>query len=198
LGCLEDITSSSQEVRPERLPFYTAAAMVHAGRDKTIDKGNEIYDQMEKRAKMSPYERHISDSNSVETVIMKLSKYRFFLLQMLMPALDRVSDLAYQGRAHYQATVAVLALKQWRLEKNEYPVNLDELVAAGHLKELPIDPYTDKPLIYKKTDGNFTLYSIGPNFKDDGGEYGKDDKGQVRKWTNIGDTVFWPVLESQP
>ena len=142
---------------------------------------------------MSPYERHISDSCGVDDMISKLPKYRFFLLQMLMPAVDRASDIAYRGRALHQATVTVLALKQWRLEKNEYPANLDELVTAGYLKELPMDPYTDKPLIYKKTDDNFTLYSVGPNFKDDGGESGKDDKGRVKKWRDNGDTVFWPV-----
>ena len=112
-----------------------------------------------------------------------------------MPAVDRASEIAYRIRAHHQATVAVLAIKRWRLEKNEYPANLDELVAVGYLKELPMDPYTDKPLVYKKTDDNFTLYSIGPNFEDDGGQPGKDDKGRVKKWADNGDTVFWPVVE---
>ncbi len=197
LGYLGGITGSDydEEVSMVRLPFYTAVAMVHAGRDKTIDKGNEIYDRVERRAKMSPYERRIGDSNDVDEMIMKLSKYRYSLIYNLMPAFDRASDLAYRFRAHYQATVTVLALQRWHLEKNEYPAKLDELVASGYLKELPMDPYTDKPLIYKKTDGNFTLYSVGPNFKDDGGESGKDDKGQVKKWRDNGDTVFWPVPE---
>jgi competence protein ComGC len=195
---LGDITGSADEVRINivRLPFYTAAAMVHAGRDETIARSNEIYDRMGKLARTSPYERHISDTNGIDSEISTLSKYRFFLIQMLMPAAGRASEIAYWGRASHQATVTVLALKQWRLEKNEYPANLDELVAAGYLKELPTDPYTDKPLVYKKTDDNFTLYSVGPNFKDDGGEAGKDRKGRVKKWSDNGDTVFWPVPDS--
>jgi len=79
------------------------------------------------------------------------------------------------------------------LEKDRYPSALGELVAAGFLNELPMDPWSDKPLVYKKTDDDFTLYSVGPNFVDDGGEYGRDRNRQIRKWSDNGDTVFWPV-----
>ena len=197
LGSLGDITGSADEVRINivRLPFYTAAAMLHAGRDETIARSNEIYDRLRKLARTSPYERHISDTNGIDGEISTLSKYRFFLLQILMPAAGRASEIAYWGRAHYQATVTVLALKRWRLEHNEYPARLDELATGGYLKELPMDPYSDKPLVYKKTDDNFTLYSVGPNFKDDGGQSGKNREGRVQKWADNGDMVFWPVPE---
>jgi competence protein ComGC len=197
LTYLGDITGSADEVRINmvRLPFYTAAAMVHVGRDETIAKGNEIYDRQSSRAKMSPYQRHISDPNGVNNMISTLSRYRYFLVHIIMPAVDRASEIAYRGRASHQATVTVLALQRWRLEKNEYPVKLDELVAAGYLKELPADPFSDKPLVYKRTGDDFTLYSVGFNFKDDGGESGKDSKGRPTKWRDNGDTVFWPVPE---
>jgi len=194
---LGDITGSADEVRINmvRLPFYTAAAMVHAGRDETIAKGNEIYDYQGKRAKMTPYQRHISDPNGFNDMISALSKYRYFLIHIIMPAVDRASEIAYRGKASYQATITILAIRRWRLEKNEYPAKLDELVAAGYLKELPADPFSDKTLVYKKTGDDFTLYSVGFNFKDDGGESGKDSKGRPTKWRDNGDTVFWPVPE---
>jgi len=203
LTYLGDITGSADEVRINmvRLPFYTAAAMVHAGRDETIAKGNEIYDRLGKLAKMSPYEKHISDPNGIEGMISTLPKYRYFLIHLLMPAIDRVSEIAYRGKASHQATITVLALRRWRLEKNEYPANLDELIAAGYLRELPADPFSDKTLVYKKTGDDFTLYSVGFNFKDDGGESGKDSYGRPTKWRDNGDTVFWPVPKpevSQP
>jgi len=74
-----------------------------------------------------------------------------------------------------------------------YPTSLDEVVAAGYLQKLPMDPYSDKPLIYEKTKDSFVLYSIGLNFKDDGGEPGKSSAGRVRKWSDNGDTLFWPT-----
>lgn len=171
----------------------TPASMLQAGRDEMTNKGNEIYGYIEKRARMSPYERYISDPNGVENMISALPRYRFFLFHMLTPAIDKASDQAYQGKALYHAAITVLALKRWRLEEDKYPEKLDELVAAGYLKELPMDPFSDKPLVYKKTDDNFILYSVGPNFKDDGGQPGKDDEGRVKKWMDNGDTVFWPV-----
>ncbi|MCJ7779121.1 MAG: hypothetical protein MUP16_12520 [Sedimentisphaerales bacterium] len=194
---LASLDSLGGEAR-KNLAFYTAAAMVQAGRDKTIDKGNEIYDRLGKRAKISPYERHISDPNGIENMISALSKYRFILLEFLRPAVDRASEMAYRGKALHEATVTVLALKQWRLEKNEYPAELDELVTAGYLKELPMDPFSDQPLVYRRMADNFTLYSVGPNFKDDGGQVYQDKKGKPQLWHDeFGDAVFWPVQKSE-
>jgi len=178
------------------LPFI-AAAMVQAGRDKTMNKGNEFYDRMEKHAKISPYERHTGNPNDFENMISSLSPYRYLLIYILMPAVDRISEIAYRGRALHQATVTVLALKQWRLEKNEYPANLDELVMAGYLKEPPMDPFSNESLIYKKTDDGFILYSVGLNFTDDGGKSGKDSEGRIKRWADNGDNVFWPVPKSE-
>jgi len=61
------------------------------------------------------------------------------------------------------------------------------------LKALPIDPFSDKPLVYRRTEDGFILYSVGPNFEDDGGVVGKDEKGRVKMWADEGDAVFWPV-----
>lgn len=110
-----------------------------------------------------------------------------------MPATDRISDIVYRGKTQHEATVAILAIQRWRLQKDQYPASLAELVAAGFLNELPMDPWSDKPLVYKKTDDNFILYSVGFNFTDDGGEYGKDRSGNIRKWSDNGDFVFWPL-----
>jgi len=194
---LQEIESYISGGREQKINvFYcTVASFAHARRDETVAKANEIYDRMNSRAKMSPYERHISDSCSEDAMISTLPKYKFRLLEMLVPAVDRASEMAYRGRAWYQATVTILVLKQWRLEKNEYPARLDELVTAGYLKEIPDDPYSDKPLIYKKVDGDFVLYSVGFDFEDDGGQVYRDDKGRAKLWTDEGegDAVFWPV-----
>ena len=91
-----------------------------------------------------------------------------------------------------QATLTILALKRWQAEKDQYPAGLNELLTAGFLHELPMDPYSDKPLVYKKSNDNFTLYSLGPNFEDDHAELGKTEKGRLKDWQDNGDTVFWP------
>jgi len=60
-----------------------------------------------------------------------------------------------------------------------------------------MDPYGGGPLVYKTIDDDFLLYSFGINLKDDGGEPGRDSKGQVKKWSDNGDTVIWPLPEMQ-
>jgi hypothetical protein len=124
------------------------------------------------------------------------SNYRFFLIENFMPATARLSNIVYRAKIHHESTKTILALLRWRFEKDQYPVALGELVAAGFLNELPMDPFGDKPLGYKRTDDNFILYSVGPDFKDDGGVSGKDRKGRDKQWLDNGDTVFWPLPKS--
>ena len=58
-----------------------------------------------------------------------------------------------------------------------------------------MDPWSDKPLAYKKTENDFILYSVGPNFTDDGGEHGRDRDGRIQKWADNGDMIFWPLRD---
>jgi len=177
------------------MPLFTAASMAHARRNATIAKANEIYALDSEVARMTPYQRHVSDLKTADEIMYESwLNQRFFLIQIFMPASARISEIAYRAKTYHEATVVILALQRWRLEKDQYPAALGELVAAGFLKELPIDPWSDKPLVYKKTDDDFILYSVGFNFTDDGGEYAKDRSGNIRTWSrDNGDTVFWPL-----
>ena len=176
------------------MPLSTAASMVHARRDDTVARFNELFDKFIEISQLSPYQRHVRNLRS-DDFVSAVPKYRYFLIQILVPAVDRASEIGYWGKASHEATVTILALKRWRLEKNAYPVSLGEMVAGGYLRELHMDPYSDKPLIYKRADDDFLLYSVGPNFTDDGGKPGTDRHGQPRKWADNGDTVFWPIAK---
>ncbi len=174
-------------------PLSTAVSIIHARRDETVSKANEFYNRCAKNAKITPYEKHIGKLGSADKMLFSLPEYRYFLLHYFMPALDRASEIVYRAKVTHESTVTILALKQYRLEKNEYPANLNELVTAGYLKELPMDSFSNKPLVYKRTDDDFILYSFSYNFTDDGGEPGKNRDGRVAKWRDNGDTIFWPV-----
>jgi len=61
---------------------------------------------------------------------------------------------------------------------------------AGYIGEVPIDPFSGKPLAYKRVSESFILYSWGQDLDDDGGTrsvWGRSPQG--------GDQVFWPVEE---
>jgi hypothetical protein len=177
------------------MPLITAKSMTHAGRDATIAKANEIYDLKSKLAAMTPYQKHISNVKPVDEMMHKsLSPNRFFLFYIFLPTSYRASEIIYWGKVMHEATLTIIALEQWRLEKNGYPASLCELVSAEYLKELPMDPWSDKPLGYKKTENDFILYSVGTNFTDDGGKQGRDRHGQIHRWAENGDVILWPLM----
>ena len=122
-----------------------------------------------------------------------LPKYRYALIDLMLPASERATEMGFRGKALHEATLTVLALQRDHLEKGRYPASLDELMQAGYIASLPADPYSDRPLLYRVADGAFTLYSVGPDFDDDGGTPGRDAEDQPKLWGDKGDTVFWPV-----
>lgn len=79
----------------------------------------------------------------------------------------------------------LLALHLFKAEKNAWPEKLEELTPKLIVR-LPKDPYSGKPLIYRRSaDGaDFKLYSVGEDQKDEGGT--RDEAGK-------GDLVFWPL-----
>lgn len=61
-----------------------------------------------------------------------------------------------------------LACRLFKSGTGRYPEGLDELV-PGILGEVPIDPFTGKPFVYRREGEGFIVYSLGSNQKDDGG-----------------------------
>lgn len=116
------------------------------------------------------------------------------MLKIQTPAHERVGQIAWRMKSGREALLAVLAVMRYEKEKGLYPAGLDELVKAGYLKKLPMDPYSDGPLVYRKTESGFLLYSLGTNLTDEGGELGLRG-GKPRMWADDGDWVFWPVVK---
>jgi len=114
-------------------------------------------------------------------------------LQLESPTFPRMAQLAWHMKTHRAALVTTLGVIRYQKETGQYPTDLNELVAAGYLNRLPIDPYSGRPLVYRQTDGGFLLYSLGTNLKDNGGKLGTDSQGRPRMWADNGDWVFWPV-----
>jgi hypothetical protein len=160
--------------------------------NETLEKADQLYNQMIELSRMTPYSKHIS-GRSAGLLVNALPEYRFFLCRKFVPALDKVGELSFQTKSSYEAAVTVIALKRWRLEKGAYPDDLTQLINAGYLQKLPLDPYSDKPLVYRKNGDDFLLYSVGRNFTDDSGRWGRKERGGIRRWAAEGDTVFWPV-----
>jgi len=87
---------------------------------------------------------------------------------------DRLLTLTWaleRRDAQHRLLMTELAIRAYRLEKGANPERLEELVPE-YLARVPIDPYSDSgaPLVYRRTNGEYLLYSLGPNREDDGGQ----------------------------
>lgn len=66
--------------------------------------------------------------------------------------------------AESRITRAGLAVLRYRAQQGHYPPDL----AAVNMQNL-VDPFTGKALIYRADTTGFTVYSAGPNQRDDNG-----------------------------
>ncbi|MBP7051547.1 MAG: hypothetical protein KBE65_11075 [Phycisphaerae bacterium] len=168
-------------------------SMFHASRNNTVAKVDRVNKRLRETTGLSPYERRAGGVEDLVKTVGGIEMYRYALVYTLLPAERRVSELTFQRRADYEALLTVIAAKRYCLEKGSYPPDLETLVRDAYLREVPMDPYSGAPLVYRRTTDGFILYSVGRDFIDNGGEPSRDKDGLVKPWRDNGDTVFWPV-----
>lgn len=115
------------------------------------------------------------------------------LLEIVAPAYARVNAQTWWLKTSREALLTILAVTRFEQTKGSLPGDLDELIRMGYLKKLPNDAFSDKSLIYRRSGDSYILYSVGPDFKDDGGVSGAGMNGMAKQWADTGDTIFWPL-----
>lgn len=88
-----------------------------------------------------------------------------------------------RNEARQRCTIAAIAAERHRLQHGQYPDSLSDI--AEHLfpegvqtpTDLITDPFTAQHLLYLMTDTHATIYSVGENGTDDGGQV-DSDRGQ--------------------
>jgi hypothetical protein len=163
--------------------------MQFPSRRETLASIEAFHKNVDCRLRKTPWELH---KESIEYPTWT-GNTNIIMLGMLAPAYDRVGQLSWRLNCHCKAVITTAAILRYKKEKGVYPDTLEQLVAAEYLKQLPMDPYSDKPLVYRKTDNNFLLYTPGPSLVDHGGKVG--EKGM---WYEDGDAVFWPAEKPKP
>jgi hypothetical protein len=81
---------------------------------------------------------------------------------------NRIGEELIKADARRDVLKTALAACRYKTKNGSYPEKLDELV-ADFLLFVPIDPFDGKPIRFKKTDGKYLIYSVGPDGIDDGG-----------------------------
>jgi hypothetical protein len=184
----ETLSSPEGWARAVKVLFF------HPNKQQTREAADRFYAYCDQFAQKTPAQIRAEGIDGGKEV-MKIVEDNVFL-SILTPALGRAARIGHRQRTNVEATITILALQRYKADKDSFPDDLQELITAGYLRRKPIDVYSGKPLVYRKTDESFILYSIGENFEDDGGKRDPDRKGKLRMWDNDADAIFWPVLKT--
>jgi len=109
--------------------------------------------------------------------IPKLPRWCFFS-RMLLPALSAALNKDIRDAAQLRCAATAAAVERYRLAHGDLPSQLAD-VAPEFIPEIPADPFTGTPLLYKLAEDSCVVYSVGQDGKDDGGvEFESDADGQ--------------------
>jgi dsDNA-binding SOS-regulon protein len=179
---------------PEAWPIAVKVLFFHPNKQQTREATDRFYAYCETIAQKTPAQIR-NQRIDVEKETMKIIRDNVFL-NILAPALQRASELGQRHRSNVEATVTILALQRYKADKDSYPEDLQQLITSGYLRQLPLDVFSDKPLVYRKTGDDFILYSFGENLEDDGGKVSRNKSGKPRLWgydESGADAIFWPM-----
>jgi hypothetical protein len=126
--------------------------------------------------------RYTNEFNGVET---NARRGFYIMSSLLLPAFSKVVFRDAESRARLRTAIAAIAIERWRSTHGEkIPDSLAELV-PDFLPAVPQDPFDGQPVRFKKRTKGYIVYSIGPNFQDDGGKervpYGVKVSSEERK-----------------
>jgi len=118
-----------------------------------------------------------------------------FLSNLLLQSISWLLTETALAQTRNDEALLACALERYRLANGQFPETLDAL-SAQYLAAIPADVITGQSLKYRRTDdGQFQLYSVGWNGKDDGGKIGMNKEGNAPDDTQ-GDWV-WPQYPDQ-
>jgi hypothetical protein len=139
-----------------------------------------------------------NDGAAADSVASGFRPYKIFA-QMLLPGISKSETKFAFGQTLVNEAIVACALERYRLAQGQFPESLEPL-SPRFLEKMPHDLITGAPLIYGRApDGQFILYSVGWNEKDDGGTIvlptGKDRKPELTE----GDWVWqYPKPATRP
>ncbi len=140
-------------LRFHRLTFKPLFLSDHAAYLQLMRKHAQLFEQ--------PFSADLRDNLEKEELAVPK---RYLLTHSLTPAICRIKDIHCRMVADVRVARTGLALLQYRQTHGSFPQTLDALRLAD-----VTDPFTGKPLFYRRDDKGFILYSVGGDLKDNDG-----------------------------
>ena len=169
--------------RPDREQIN---AWLKLRRKNTTKRADEVFDYLESIELSSPAQLRRA-GKGIKGDLYRMVRGNAFL-QEYTATFGNVFHRSHRCEASMSALILTVAIFRYRLDQGDLPNELKHLVQAGYLDILPLDPYSDIPFVYRKESSGFLLYSLGPDFDDDGGTRDNHNLNAI----GGGDDVFWP------
>lgn len=110
-----------------------------------------------------------------------LDEVKYAPLLALLPNAESTQARAERLLGRRDGLLVAIALELFRREHGRYPQALDELSPAL-LPSIPVDRVSGAPLRYRLIDGRPTVYSVGLDRDDDGGQPPLSARGEPIPW----------------
>lgn len=142
---------------------------------------NDYVDALKKPlpATIKEVEHVFAESNSIKEANRNRNKWeRAYLASLLLISFEMNSALngTVRAEAMRRCAVAMLAAERFRRREGRLPESLDELVPE-FLEAMPDDPCTGSSLLYAVSESGYTIYSVGTDETDNGGDIDATDFG---------------------
>ena len=114
---------------------------------------------------------------------------------LLFLGCPELNDAFSRAHAALRCTAAALAAERYRRVHGGWPESLDQLM-PDFLAAVPIDPFTDDPLLYHKLPDGVVIYSVGQDGVDNGGVV--DAKNPALPGADVGFRLWDVAKRRQP
>jgi hypothetical protein len=108
-----------------------------------------------------------------------IKRFTEALPRLLTPAMSSGATAFLRSQTELGATAILIAAERQRRRTGQWPASIQEM-DPSLLPEAPVDPFTGKPFKIEHRDGQLSIYSLGPNGRDEHGAY------DSKRWLNTG------------
>ncbi len=139
------------------LDAETVAAAVRVERDEAVRLSQKPYAEVRAAIESAPRRWTLSPSKA--------------LARMIGPGFRKTVAVDFRRHSERHGTQVLFAVELYHLRHGKLPQSLRDLESLDipGVKLSIIDPLTEKPYIYRIQDGDYFLYSVGPDLTDHGG-----------------------------
>ncbi len=120
---------------------------------------------------------------------------RYYSCLMLIISTDSTTRACFRIQGQLAAAAVGVACERYRQKFGQWPLTLG-MISKDILAEIPIDPFTGKPIVYKRLPDGIAVYTVGPDLTDDGGVF--YDPATDKQGKDYGIRIYDPALRRQP